>query len=149
MKFRGRRIILISILVVAIIMACGFFPKLFKSAALEITKSHLIGKTLDSAYPNSVMQNVEADVGTFPVGDGIGVSVTVTFGTVDSIDMVKKWYSLHPEGGMCGIDGGNFPQCGIEVLDNKDGKTTYRIFNGVQMTCEQILDCSEVNETIP
>ncbi len=149
MKLRNRRTLLIGVLLLTTIVTCSFVPTIIKRTVLELTKRQLIDKTLHSAYPNSVMQNIEASVGSFPVGNAIGVGVTVTFSTTDSFDLVKNWYSQHPEGGMCSIDGGNFPQCGLEILNDNSGKISYRIFNGLQMGCEQILDCSEVNEPIP
>jgi hypothetical protein len=149
MKIQGRKFVIMSVLLTLAIITCCSSPTIIKWSVLKLKKQQLIDKSLYYAYPGSVMENADASVSSFPVGYVIGIGVSVTFNTSDSFDKVKNWYVQHPDGGMCSIDGGNFPQCGLKLLDAKGGRTAYQVFNGLQMGCEEILYCGEINEQIP
>lgn len=83
-------------------------------------------RAIDHAYPGAHVVRADADAGDNPAGDTGWISVSVTFETSDAFELVKAWYSKHPEGGRNGTEGNSFPEEGLTQLTGDfDGKTRF------------------------
>jgi hypothetical protein len=87
------------------------------------------------------LQKAEAQISDMPTGFNIAVDVHVTFSSTDSFDMIKNWYTAHPDGGRYGLEVNTFPENGLDHIGDFTGETIYQVTYVSDDECGLLTSC--------
>ena len=150
-----RVILLVAIIGGIVVLVCDKLPDIvigilqwYTNLNISYQESQDVNTVMTYTYPNATM--IRADGESYHhetnTDDYAVISLTVTFETSDSFNMVKNWYIQHPRGGTggglfcegCTGTEYQFPNAGLRQVDEATpGKTRYEVdYTTIEEGCE-------------